>query len=165
MTGLEADIREIKDRTAIAELMHRYCRYADSDEGRNMVTLFTEDCRCDFYAGHKPELEMIGREQLLEQIQASLTTVRSGSHYVTNMEIAFDGPDRAMLCCYMYSWQRFHDYPVRADCHRYGRYEMRLLRTAEGWRFDRMRLVASGEYGGSRIGEQLGRPWPPIFQA
>jgi hypothetical protein len=163
MTSLDDQIREIRDRTAIAELMHRYCRLADSDDGPGMVTLFTEDCRCDFYAGHQPALEMAGRGQLLDQIQQSLTTVRSGSHYVSNMEIVFDGPHRAMLYCYMYSWQRFHDWPVRADCHRYGRYEMRAVRAADGWRFDRMRLVASGEYGGARIGEQLGRPWPPRF--
>jgi hypothetical protein len=163
MGTLEADIREIKDRTAIAELMYRYCRYADSDRGPEMVTLFTEDCLCDFYAGLRPDIEMLGRAELLDQIQQSLTTVRSGSHYVSNMEILFDGPDRATMFCYMYSWQRFYDWPERADCHRYGRYEMRAVRTGEGWRFDRMRLVASGEYGGARIGEQLGRPWPPAF--
>ncbi|MGE0665683.1 MAG: nuclear transport factor 2 family protein [Sphingomonadales bacterium] len=163
MSTLEADIRELKDRSAIAELMYRYCRYADTDRGADMVTLFTEDCRCDFYAGRRPDIEMRGRDQLLEQIQASLTTVRSGSHYVTNMEILFEDGDRATMFCYMYSWQRFHDHPERSDCHRYGRYEMHAVRTGDGWRFDCMRLVASGEYGGPRIGEQLDRPWPPRF--
>jgi hypothetical protein len=162
--ALEDDIREIRDRTAIAELMYRYCRLADGDDGAGMVALFTEDCRCDFYAGLQPELEMTGRDQLLDQIRQSLTTVRSGSHYVSNLEILFDGPDAATLHCYMYSWQRFRDWPQRADCHRYGRYEMRAVRAGGGWRFARMRLIASGEYGGARLGEQLGRPWPPRFE-
>lgn len=163
MNTLEADIREIRDRTAIAELMHSYCRFADADQGRDMTLLFTEDCVCDFYGGARPDMLMHGRDQLLEQIQASLTTVRSGSHYITNIEVLFDGPDAATFYCYMYSWQRFYAWPERADCHRYGRYENRAVRTPDGWRFTHLRLVVAGEYGGARLAEQLRRPWPPQF--
>jgi hypothetical protein len=53
MTGLKADIREIRDCTSVAELLHRYRRHADSEEGRKMVTLSAEDCRCDFHAGEQ----------------------------------------------------------------------------------------------------------------
>ncbi|HET9694635.1 MAG TPA: hypothetical protein VFP48_09620, partial [Steroidobacteraceae bacterium] len=62
-----------------------------------------------------------------------------------------------------YSWQRFKAHPVAADCHRYGRYELRVVRTSEGWKLSRLNLLSAGEYGGSRLGEQFGRPWPPQF--
>jgi len=29
---------------------------------------------------------------------------------------------------------------------------------------DRLRLLSAGEYGGARIGEQLGRPFPSTFE-
>jgi len=62
------------------------------------------------------------------------------------------------------SWRvRFTGFPVTADCHRWGRYENRFVRTPDGWRMDRLTLVSAGEYGGARIGEQLGRTFPPSF--
>jgi hypothetical protein len=64
----------------------------------------------------------------------------------------------------MYSWQRFTGHPMTADCHRWGRYENRFLRTPDGWRIARLKLISAGEYGGARIGEQLGRPFPPTFE-
>ena len=159
-TDVLTRLRALEDRVAITELMHSYCRHADNLDGRAMAALFVEDCEADYVPGGNL---LVGRDQLTEMLTSALSDVVSGSHYITNFELRFDGPDAAILACYMYSWQRFAGYPVRADCHRWGRYEIRFVRVGQSWHFQRLRLRSAGEYGGARIAEHLGRAFPPVF--
>jgi uncharacterized protein (TIGR02246 family) len=158
--SLEQQIRRLADRTDILETLYTYTRYADRLDPDAMVTLFTEDCIVSYIQGQP----MHGRRALHEMLSTYLPNSTSSIHYLSNTQVLFEGDDAAIVHTYMYSWQRFKTYPVTADCHRYGRYEIRIIRTAEGWRFTDMRLLSHGEYGGSRICEQLDRPWPPIFE-
>jgi len=162
MPSTETIIRELKDRVDILETMYAYCRHADQLNGDAMADLFVEDCASNFFAG-RADSELRGREALRSFLRGALAVTVSGSHHIANAELIFETPDRVTLHCYMYSWQRFQGFPSTADCHRWGRYENQFVRTAEGWRLSRLRLLSAGEYGGARIGEQLGRPFPPTF--
>jgi hypothetical protein len=162
MPSIETIIRELKDRVDILETMYAYCRHADQLNGDAMADLFVEDCASNFFAG-RAENELHGREALRTFLRGALAVTVSGSHHIANAELIFETPDRVTLHCYMYSWQRFQGFPSTADCHRWGRYENQFVRTADGWRLSRLRLLSAGEYGGARIGEQLGRPFPPTF--
>ncbi|WP_156467122.1 MULTISPECIES: nuclear transport factor 2 family protein [unclassified Phenylobacterium] len=161
--SLEAIVRELKDRVDILETMHAYCRHADNLDGDGMSALFVEDCVANFIPGGE-ETMLRGRRALNDFLNMALGGTVSGSHHIANEELIFQTPDQVILHCYMYSWQRFTGFPVTADCHRWGRYENRFVRTADGWRMDRLKLISAGEYGGARIGEQLGRPFPPKFE-
>jgi hypothetical protein len=161
--GLEAIVRELKDRVDVLETMHAYCRHADNLDGDAMAALFTDDCIASFVPGGE-ETILRGRAALNQFLNMALGGTVSGSHHIANEELIFDTPDRVVLHCYMYSWQRFTGFPATADCHRWGRYENRFVRTAAGWRMDRLTLISAGEYGGARLGEQLGRPFPPRFE-
>lgn len=160
---LEETVRELKDRVDILETMYAYCRHADRLDGVAMAALFVEDCLAQFIPGNDDYL-LRGRAALEGFLTGALAVTVSGSHHISNAELIFETPDRVTLHCYMYSWQRFTGFPVTADCHRWGRYENRFVRTAEGWRMSRLRLLSAGEYGGARIGEQLNRPFPPAFE-
>lgn len=162
-TPLEAMVRRQQDRIDILETMYAYCRHADMLDGDAMSALFTEDCIASFIPGGAATT-LYGRRALNDFLNSALGVTVSGSHHIANEELIFETPDRVVLYCYMYSWQRFTGFPVTADCHRWGRYENRFLRTADGWRMDRLTLISAGEYGGARIGEQLGRPFPPKFE-
>jgi len=159
--SLEAVVRQLKDRVDVLETMYAYCRHADMLDGNAMADLFVEDSVSNFLPGGDSVLQ--GREALRGFLNGALGVTVSGSHHITNAELIFETPDRVVMHCYMYSWQRFDGFPTTADCHRWGRYENRFVRTPEGWRFDRLRLMSAGEYGGARIGEQLGRRFPPTF--
>jgi hypothetical protein len=161
-TSLEDVIRQLKDRVDILETMYAYCRHADNLDGAAMAALFVEDCVAQFIPGGDHVLQ--GRAALKTFLCNALAVTVRGSHHIANPELTYETPDRVVLNCYMYSWQRFSGFPVTADCHRWGRYENRFVRTAEGWRMDRLRLISAGEYGGARIGEQLGRPFPSSFE-
>ena len=159
----QATVRQLKDRVDILETMYAYCRHADRLDGDSMSALFVEDCITQFIHGG-PETVLRGRRALNDFLNMALGVTVSGSHHIANPELIHETPDRVTLHCYMYSWQRFEGFPSTADCHRWGRYENRFVRTPQGWRMDRLVLISAGEYGGARIGEQMGRPFPPIFQ-
>jgi hypothetical protein len=160
--SLEQVIRRLQDRVEIQELMYCYCRHADLLDAASMTALFVDDCVADFSPGDEAGFAQ-GREALRDFLSSALERTLSGSHHIANIELVFESEDLVNAHMYMYSWQRFVGYPVIADCHRWGRYEIRFVRTADGWRFSRLRLFSAGEYGGARFGEQLGRPWPPSF--
>ncbi|MDB5432991.1 MAG: hypothetical protein JWP35_4107 [Caulobacter sp.] len=161
--SLEEIVRELKDRVDIQEVMHEYCRHADNLDAKSMVDLFVDDCVACYVPGSDDYI-LRGKRQLTKMLSDALAVTVSGSHHISNVEIAFDTPDQATFFSYMYSWQRFTGFPTTADCHRWGRYEMRFVRTPAGWRMARLILLSAGEYGGARMGEQLGRPFPPTFE-
>jgi ketosteroid isomerase-like protein len=161
--NLETIVRQLKDRVDILETMYAYCRHADNLDADAMTALFTDDCIACFIPG-SDEYVLKGAEALRGFLAGALAGTVSGSHHISNVELTFETPDRVVFQGYMYSWQRFTGFPVTADCHRWGRYENRFVRTAQGWRMDRLRLLSAGEYGGARMGEQLGRPFPPSFE-
>ena len=162
--SLEATVRRLQDRVEILETMYAYCRHADNLDGDAMAALFVEDCVANFVPMAGEDAVLRGRGALNEFLSSALAVTVSGSHHIANAELIFEAPDRVTLHCYMYSWQRFQGFPMTADCHRWGRYENRFVRTPKGWRLDRLTLLSAGEYGGARIGEQLGRPFPPKFE-
>jgi hypothetical protein len=163
MTSLEDSIQRLIDREEINELMARYCRHADLLDAEGMAACFTDDCVVAYVpAAVAPPVR--SKRDLLTFLEQYFPGSVSSVHYITNVELIFDTRDQATVGTYMYSWQRFKEYPAAADCHRYGRYEFLVVRTKDGWRLSRLNLVSAGEYGGSRIGEQFGRPWPPRFE-
>ena len=161
--NIEQSIQELQDRAAIGELLARYCRHADQLDPQGMAACFVPDCRVAFVPASMAA-PLLDKQELLRFLQDYLPNSSSSAHYITNIELLFDAPGQAIAHTYMYSWQRFKGYPGTADCHRYGRYEFRLLRTPEGWRIGKLNLLSMGEYGGARIAEQFNRPWPPRFE-
>ena len=160
MPSLESQIRRLTDRAEILDFLYTYTRHADRLDPDAMVSLFTEDCVVSYIQTDPP---MLGRDALYRMLSTYLPNTVSSIHYLANTQLLFDSDDVVTAQTYMYSWQRFKAYPAAADFHRWGQYELRIVRTPEGWRFTHMRLLNHGEYGGTKIGEQLGRPWPPIF--
>lgn len=158
MTG--RNIAELFDRQDILELLYRYCSAADRNEPPGMLEAFVDDCIVSYVPDAEP---MRGKQALSDMLFAFLGAVISGSHYIANPVFEFLGADEALLGCYMYSWQRFTGYPQVEDVHRYGRYEIRFLRTGDGWKITHLRLLSAGEFGGDRIAEQMGRRCTPIL--
>jgi hypothetical protein len=162
MKDIEQAVQRLLDREDINELLARYCRHADLLDADGMGACFVDDCVVAYVpAAIAPPAR--SKKELLGFLREYFPNSVSSSHYITNVELIFDTPDQVTAATYMYSWQRFKGFPAAADCHRYGRYEFRVVRTRDGWKFSRLNLLSAGEYGGSRISEQFGRAWPPRF--
>jgi ketosteroid isomerase-like protein len=159
--SLEQTIQRLQDRVDIQEMMFAYCRHADQLDIDGMVAQFTEDCVVTYVPKEVPPFR--GKDALRGFLSEYFPHSVSSSHYMTNVEMRFDSADAATVFCYMYSWQRFKTHPAAADCHRFGRYEIRAVRAAGAWRMSHMTLLTAGEYGGTRLCEQFDRPFPPAF--
>ncbi len=155
-------IKRMLDKTDILEIMYAYCDAADRNDPPNMIRFFSDDCTVN-YVPDEPTWQ--SKEELSGHLNRFLGAVISGSHYIMNPRFTFVGDDEVLLACYMYSWQRFTGHPVLADAHRFGRYEVRFVRSGETWLITHMKLLSAGELGGSRIAEHMDRPYPPIFFA
>ena len=158
--SLEKRIQRLEERVAIEELIHKYCRLADQLDAAGMAATFTEDCTASYIEGYPP---LRGRKAVQEGLAGFLERVVGGSHYVANLELVFGTEVQADGGMYMYSWQRFTVSGVTADCHRWGRYEVRFVKVGPDWRISHLRLLSALEHGGTRLGEYLNRPFPPHF--
>jgi hypothetical protein len=164
---LEERIQRLEDIEAIKEIMHHYTRCADICDPDGMIACFTDDCLNRYLIDDSPKTfkaPLYNKNETYEYLKRKLIDyVVSASHHISNEQIYFATKDSAVAFMYMYSWQRFTDFPQHADLHRWGRYEISYNREADGeWRISSLQLLAAGEYNGTRIAEQFDRPWPPV---
>jgi ketosteroid isomerase-like protein len=133
-------LQELSDRQAIVDLIHAYCLHFDQNEPEAVAALFTEEATIDY----GPEAKrIVGRDTIAGTIGVGLNEIFAAtSHHVSNISIAFEGPDRATGITYLYAWHRYRD--GSPDGHLWGRYHHRFERTAHGWRIANLVLRAAG---------------------
>jgi 3-phenylpropionate/cinnamic acid dioxygenase small subunit len=152
---------ERKDRQDIADLLVDYCIYLDTMDLDALATLFTEDC--DVVYGSGAALASQGRAALTRSLERMWRWART-SHHLSNVRIVFDGPDAANAISYVLAW---HERPDRSTATVYGQYHDRLVRTAQGWRIARRRMLMNGSDAGFTVPIKplRRRPSPPGWTA
>lgn len=132
--------REFVDRHEIEQLIYAYCFHFDQNEPEAVAALFTDDAVVDY----GPEFpNIVGAASIAEAIATGLEErFAATSHHVSNIQLAFDGPDRATGLTYLYAWHRYRD--GSPDGELWGRYHHRFERTDAGWRIAELRLTAAG---------------------
>jgi ketosteroid isomerase-like protein len=137
---LPTAVRELVDRQAITDLIHSYCYHFDGNEPEAVAALFTADATVDY----GPEsTTIVGADAVARTIAVGLEqTFAATSHHVSNIQLVFDGPDRAHGVAYLYAWHRYVD--GSPDGELWGRYHHRFERTDAGWRIAELVLRASG---------------------
>lgn len=134
------DRDRLADRAEIVDVMHAYARWVDLNRPDEQVRVLTEDCRVNYGRGDDGWIE--GRDALRAALEAALAPFAATNHVISNVEVAFDGPDRATAVSYVHAWHRFRD--GGPDFHLLGRYHDVWTRTAEGWRMAERRLRVAG---------------------
>jgi hypothetical protein len=133
---IAAALRRRADIDAIKALKARYCRLVDLQQWEAWgKEVFTEDCQLDTEAGVQN-----GRENVVAAISGSLKNARS-VHRVSQPEITITGANAASGVWAMHdivamSWDGL---PTVIDG--YGYYHEDYVRTAEGWRIKRSKLI------------------------
>ena len=147
-----ASLRELRDRREIEELIHAYCRHFDQNEPELVAALFTEEAVVDYGPGFP---NIVGAASIAGSIAVGLEqTFEATSHHVSNIQITFDGPDRATGLTYLYAWHRYRD--GSPDGELWGRYHHRFKRTPGGWRIAELVLTAAGS--GTSTARRCTRP-------
>lgn len=138
--ALDPEVAQLVDRQAITDLLSAYCRHFDRNQPDDLAALFTPDAVVDY----GPDLPTTtSAQQLHVSVSRGLAEVFAAtSHHVTNVEVAFDGPDAADVESALYAWHRYHD--GSPDGWLWGRYAHRVVRRQDGWRIRSLRLTAAG---------------------
>lgn len=130
MSDLDARIRALEDRAAIAELRARYCAYLDAHDWDALVELFTVD----------GEFHGMGAARGRDELRAFYARITEESfdafwHFSSNETVELDG-DRA-------TGETYLNQPSVIDGVAYacaGRYRDELVRQAGRWLFARRRV-------------------------
>jgi hypothetical protein len=142
----------IRDRLAINDLLHAYCRHVDLLEVRELGQLFTDDCIVDYGPGlggpHR------GRDVLETALARGLRRFSATSHHLSNIEVDLDG-DRAAAISYVLAWHRMAN--SSPDAVLYGQYHDHCVRAGSGWRISERRLLVVGEVGFPIAWNPIGR--------
>ena len=136
-----AALRTLIDRQAIVDLVHDYARLVDDGRPDEVAELFTDDCTFRSTRGRNGT--STGRDAVRERMHLLLSTFRSTSHHVSNIQVTFTGPDRAEGLTYLYAWHDFTE--ERPIGHLWARYVDVFDRTPDGWRIAERSLHVTGE--------------------
>lgn len=136
MSGQSIDserIRELADREAIRELLHRYCFAIDRGTGADVMALFAPECELEVVPGDTHR----GRAAVAKWYD-SLTRKRMQvlRHQAHNQIIDIDG-DRAFAQAY---WDVTGDLNGESMVSA-GFYEDSVQRCADGWKFVKKRIL------------------------
>jgi len=115
---------DLADRTAILELLARYCHACDDGDFEELVTVFAPDGRFD-YGGDV----VAGRAALGDYFAQVQTPERRGKHLVTNAVVTVDG-DRATVVS---DWLFLAFVEGVLTPRLTGRYDDVLVRGGDGW--------------------------------
>jgi hypothetical protein len=144
---LESRIRRLEDRTQISEQVIKYAMGVDRRDWDMLVDCFTDPVYADFAAGGMPA-ETVARDVLVARI-ARVNGFTATQHISPNHIIEFNvsDPDRAICHSYMFAQHLLNgsdngDYYLLR-----GSYTNHMLRTADGWRIERIFQHRSWEDG------------------
>ena len=122
----------LEDKDAIRELLHRYCFCMDEGRFVELGALFTEDG--EWIA---PYRSARGPTEIATWLQQSVPAQPRRMHFVMNSIIDCDGARALARSNYLVAIEGANG-PMASVC---GTYDDVLAKTADGWRFQRRRLI------------------------
>jgi hypothetical protein len=110
-----------------------------------LASCFTDDGYLDI--GPEPRLQTRGASAIGEAMTRMRRFARS-SHHLSNIQIEFEGSDRANCVSYILAW---HETPDGSSGTMMGQYHDCFVRTPVGWRISSRQLRMSGSDAGFQV--------------
>jgi 3-phenylpropionate/cinnamic acid dioxygenase small subunit len=149
------DRHRLADRQEIADLLVEYCRALDLMDLPAIVRVFSEDCHVEY--GPEDRLRSHGAAAVAKSLERMWRWART-SHHLSNIQIAFNGPDHARSVSYVLAW---HERPDGSTATVMGQYHDSLVRRTEGWRIAERRMEMNGCDAGFTVNLHRTRRRPP----
>jgi 3-phenylpropionate/cinnamic acid dioxygenase small subunit len=127
------DLQELADRLAIHDWFTQYARSVDGKHWIEWRALFTDDASIDYESAGGPVGD---RQTVSDGLEAALEHFPMTQHYVTNVEITFEGRDLAQVRAMFYNPMIFPGATELSECGGY--YHHEFVRTGAGWRSRRL---------------------------
>lgn len=130
-----SDLDELLDKQAITETCYRYGIALDSRDWATLRTCFTEDAKA-IYRGLEP---CQNYQDIEDRCRAVLEPLTASQHLIGNVTVELEG-DEAACVSYLQAQHVKAGTPGGDNYIIAGRYDDRLVRTADGWRMSERRL-------------------------
>ena len=135
------------DRDELVELLARYVSIPDTKGWDELPpTVFTDPITWDFESMSGVAPTTLPRAELIDRLRVALTGFETTHHVATSPRITIDG-DRAHIRAHLRAehWLAPHLVPEASEnCWLLvGFYDDEAVRTAEGWRIERVKLTAT----------------------
>jgi len=131
-----AELQRLLDEEAIVAVAVRYCWALDTRDWGALREVFLPDATANL----ANETVLVGLDAIAERCSAALTPLDDSQHIVSTHQVVVDG-DTATHRCYLHAQHVRHSAEGGANYVVGGRYEDRLVRTAEGWRIAHRDLI------------------------
>jgi 3-phenylpropionate/cinnamic acid dioxygenase small subunit len=142
---MTTDRHRLADRQEICDLLIEYCRALDLMDLPAIARVFTEDCEVEY--GPEDRLRSRGSSGVAKSLERMWRWART-SHHLSNIQIAFEGEDRARSVSYVLAW---HERPDGSTATVMGQYHDELVRGKNGWRIARRRMEMNGSDAGFTV--------------
>jgi SnoaL-like protein len=136
---LESRLRQLEDRALISEQVIQYAIAVDRRDWEMFAACFTDPVHADYSENGLPAADF-ARDDLVNIVRNAVSGYTATQHLSPNHIVEFDDqdPDRAICTSYMYA-QHHLDRDERSDLFLLrGSYTNHMLRTADGWRIERL---------------------------
>lgn len=158
-TDIDVRIRRLEDRIHISEQVIKYAMGVDRRDWDMFTACFTDPVYVDFSAGGMPA-ESYDRDAFVARVSHALSGFTATQHISPNHVTEFDphDPDRAICHSYMFAQHLLQGAPSGDFYLLRGSYTNHVLRTAAGWRIERIIQHRSWEYGNTNaVAEAVAR--------
>ena len=148
---------QLRDRSAITDVVNSMGTLADLGQYDRLQQLFTDEVTVDYTSLFPGEVQNISSEQLMTQWQSTLPGFDATQHMITNHQITVNG-DEATAVAYVRAthklgnemWVALKD----TASHMGGYYVDELVRTDEGWKLKAIQYNALYESGNRSLIEK-----------
>jgi hypothetical protein len=126
------DLQAVADKLEIHELLARYARAVDTKDWGLYRSVFTPDAGIDYTSAGA----VAGtRDEVAQWLEEGFVHIPMTQHFISNIEVELDG-DRAHVRAMFYNPMQLPGMTDLSYCGGY--YDHDLIRTADGWKSDRL---------------------------
>ena len=161
--GFDAPVtaETLVDRAELTRLVDTLDAAVDAKDWTRARALFTDEVAVDFTSLVGGEPATIPAEGLIGGWSGNLTAEKTSFHLRGNHQIAFTGPDSAVMESHGYAWNRMDRGGLEENGGNplwevWGTYEHSFVRGEGGWRIDGMRFTVTAERGNSFVRDTPG---------
>ena len=124
-----AGLQQLADRLDIQDWFTQYSKNVDGHHWDAWTALYTEDAHLDYSSAG---FAVGNRDEVCAALAEAMPALPMKQHFITNVDIEFDGPDLARVRAMFYNPMILPGSTEVSECGGY--YHHEFVRTADGWR-------------------------------
>ena len=136
----ESKLQKLIDRNEIIDTLNRYATSVDTRDWDLLLTAYTDEIEVDMISVGRPEVLTMSAKDFGELIERAVLPFDSTQHLLSNYVVEING-DSATCVAYLHVQHFRMEGDEAKAVTRGGYYSNNLVRTSEGWRINKYKVV------------------------